>query len=231
MISIQSLDFAYRAGEPVLRGLSAQFPLGQVHGIVGLNGAGKTTLFSLLGGLLPLQQGTVQNGTGKLGFSQVSFLPAENFFYPYCTGGDYLRLFGEAARIGEVNGLFGLPRDEFTDNYSTGMRKKLAVMGALLQDKPIVLLDEPFNGLDLESCGILSLIIGQLRQRGKTVLVSSHILGSLTEVCDRIYYLHGGCFERVVMPEEYSQFSQSIDASIRLRQEEAVNRAFGGSKF
>lgn len=227
MISIQSLNFAYQSDSPVLTGISADFPLGQVHGIVGLNGAGKTTLFSLLSGLQPLQTGSVSYQDRPLGFSSVAFLPAENYFYPYCTGSDYLRLFGDKARIGQINELFGLPLSEFTDNYSTGMRKKLALMGALLQDKPIVLLDEPFNGLDLESCGVLSLIIGQLRQRGKTVLVSSHIMGSLTDICDRIYYLHNGCFERTVMPVEYTDFTQAIDASIRTRQEEAVNRAFG----
>lgn len=228
MISIQSLDFAYHPQAPVLVNVNADFPLGQVHGIVGLNGAGKTTLFHVLSGLLPAAQGSVRYQGQRLGFSSVSFLPAENFFYPYCTGLDYLLLFGNKERIAQINALFEVPLDQFTDTFSTGMRKKLALMGALLQDKPIILLDEPFNGLDLESCGVLSLIISQLRQRGKTVLVSSHIMGTLTDICDRILLLSNGTFEQTVLPDQYNAFSQSIDASIRSRQHEAVQQAFGG---
>lgn len=227
MISIQSLSFAYKPAAPILNDICTEFPQASVCGIVGLNGAGKTTLFNLLSGLLPLQQGKILYRGHRLGFASAAFLPAENFFYPYCTGLDYLRLFAGKERIVEINELFNLPLNEFTDNFSTGMRKKLALMGTLLQDKPIVLLDEPFNGLDLESCGVLSLIIDQLRARGKTVLVSSHIIESLTAVCDQIQYLRNGSFERTVFPPDYEAFAQSIDTSIRARQHEAVKRAFG----
>ena len=88
--------------------------------------------------------------------------------------------------------LFSLPPDEITAPYSTGMRKKLALLAALKPDKPILILDEPFNGLDLESVHLLCMILDRLRARGKTILVTSHIYESLEACCDYIHYLSRG---------------------------------------
>lgn len=149
--------------------------------------------------------------TGKpagkhLNRSLFSFLETENFFYSKITGREYLELFkipDHSKTIDAWNGIFDLPLDELIDGYSSGMKKKLALLGVLRQMKPLIILDEPFNGLDIESTRLLSMIITSLREQHHTVIVTSHILGSLTGICDLIHYLKGG---KILFSKEPGQF-------------------------
>lgn len=194
MITVDNLVVSY-GDNSVLEGLTLALPLSTVNGLVGMNGAGKTTLLNTMAGFLKPVTGTIHIQGRSLQRRDLAFMETDNYFYSNITGREYLGLFKtppDATDADDWNRLFRLPLDQVIDGYSSGMKRKLALVGVLRQNKPVVILDEPFNGLDLESSRILSLIVLRLKELGKTVLVTSHILGSLTVVCDYIHVLDKG---------------------------------------
>jgi ABC-2 type transport system ATP-binding protein len=194
MIVIENISFGYGDNQ-VLDGLSVSLPVNSIHGLVGMNGSGKTTLLKVIAGYLKPRSGSVGLHGHPVRKEEISFLETENFFYSYITGREYLELFrtpSGAPALEAWNQLFKLPLDQLIEGYSSGMKRKLALAGVLRQDKQVVILDEPFNGLDLESSRLLSMILTRMKERGKTVIITSHILGSLTGICDRIHYLQNG---------------------------------------
>jgi ABC-2 type transport system ATP-binding protein len=194
MLTIENLSVSY-GDHKVLDGLSLSLSLNCIHGLVGMNGAGKTTLLNAMEGFIRPGSGAIVLKGAPLKRVDLAFLETENFFYSHISGREYLGLFKTppgVPGIDEWNRMFRLPLDQLIDGYSSGMKRKLALAGVLRQNKPIVILDEPFNGLDLESSRLLSMIIGRLKERGTTVIITSHILGSLTGICDHIHLLRTG---------------------------------------
>ena len=191
MITIKELTIGYRKGVNVINSLNLTINDNTINGVVGLNGAGKTTLFNAIFGLIKKNSGNILLDGKELTKKETAYLPTENYFYSFITGREYLSLF-DNSDIDEWNKLFKLPLDTIIDDYSTGMKKKLALLGVIRQNKPVMIFDEPFNGLDMESSQILRLILQQLKATGKTLILSSHILDSLTNVCDCIHYLESG---------------------------------------
>ncbi len=191
MLIINNLTVSY-ADKVILANLNLNIELGKVHGLVGLNGAGKTTLLNTLYGFKRKDSGQILHNDIQLKRIDTAYLETENYYYSSITGKEYLSIFKHATNdynIDDWNKLFKLPLDKLIDSYSTGMKKKLALMAILKQDKDILILDEPFNGLDIESSKLLSLIINKLKEKGKTIIITSHILESLTNICDYIHYL------------------------------------------
>ena len=216
MLIIKGLHVSYQKGEDVLCGLELSLETGKVHGLVGLNGSGKTTFLNALYGFVRPSEGEVQFNGNLLRRKDIAYLEAENFFYPYMTGREYIRLFPGSDDFDMDNWqkLFSLPLDDITENYSTGMRKKLALLAVLKQDKPILILDEPFNGLDIESTHLLNLILEQLRSKGKTILITSHIFESLTNCCDYIHYLSDARIKASYTRPTFHQLQQEIQSTI-----------------
>lgn len=193
MLLIKDLVVQYTSAPPIIKGLNLSLPPAQIHGLIGLNGAGKTTLLHAICGIIPYQSGTITYHDHALSKHQIGYLETENFFYYFITGNEYLSLFPNPSfDIQKWNEIFDLPLDTVIENYSTGMKKKLALLGILKLDRPIVILDEPFNGLDLETSKLLQIIIGKLKERNKTIIITSHILESLTSLCDAMHYLENG---------------------------------------
>jgi ABC-2 type transport system ATP-binding protein len=193
MISIHNLSFSYKKNKPVLNELNLDLKLNTINGIVGLNGAGKTTLLNVIFGLRRIKDGKISLNDKKLTKIDMSFLPTENYFYSNITGEEYLSLFkNDSFDSKKWNELFKLPLDAIIDGYSTGMKKKLAILGVLKQDKKIMILDEPFNGLDIETNRVLRNILIKLKDQNKTIIVTSHIVETLTNLCDVIHYLDSG---------------------------------------
>jgi ABC-2 type transport system ATP-binding protein len=197
MITIADLHCAYD-GTPVLDVPHYELAPG-VHGIVGLNGAGKTTLLNALYGFGRNPGAQVRWKGVDMGHWNTAFQEAESYFHPGITGGEYLELFMPgpgAADVPALNGLLEVPLDRLIGTYSTGMKRKLVLLGALRLDREVLLLDEPINGLDLASVRVLEAIIRRLSERGRTVLITSHVLGPLVALCDRVHLLTGGRIER-----------------------------------
>jgi ABC-2 type transport system ATP-binding protein len=136
------------------------------------------------------------------------------------TGREYLNLFPAGQAGFDLDNwlqLFSLPLDDITENYSTGMRKKLALLAALKPDKPVLILDEPFNGLDMESSHLLAMILRELRAAGKTVLISSHIYESLTGCCDFIHHLSDGVIARSYAKDEFPVLQGELQSAMENR--------------
>src|ERR1035437_3566386 len=187
MITIENLIVSYNKGQNVNDLLNLILSDNTINGIVGLNGSGKTTLLNSIYGLKSINSGAIKSNDEKINKKEISFLVTENYFYSNITGREYLSLFKNPHYdLDKWNQLFLLPLDTIIDDYSTGMKKKLALMGILKQNKPIMILDEPFNGLDIETCRIIRQILLKLKERDKTIIITSHIIETLTNLCD--YY-------------------------------------------
>lgn len=193
---------------------------GKVHGIVGLNGAGKSSLLNCIYGYIKPGNGSILSGLHPVNRRQIGYLEATNYFYPNITGKEYLALFraGNSSFDMEIwQKLFALPLNQEVSYYSTGMKKKIALLAILKLDKEIIILDEPYNGLDIETSYLLSLIISQLRKKGKTVIITSHIYETLTESCDYIHYLSGGKIEQSYPKEKFEELHTKLHQQIETK--------------
>ncbi|MDN5397386.1 MAG: ATP-binding cassette domain-containing protein [Chryseobacterium sp.] len=204
MLEIKNLQVEFR-NQKVLNGVDLSLKQGSIIGILGKNGAGKTTLFDTL-----YQNNSFSgniNWQGKsLKRSLFSYLETENYFYPYITGQEYLSYFSgqNESDVKEVTEKFNLPLEKYVQYYSSGMKKKLALIGMLMLDKPVNILDEPFNGVDFEGVHILYDIIKQLKSENKVVIISSHIIETLFHTCDKIAVLKNGRIEKIYEKEEFN---------------------------
>jgi ABC-2 type transport system ATP-binding protein len=217
MLTIENLTVAYKKEAPVLKDLALSMETSQIHGLAGLNGSGKTTLLNTLYGYtVPATGQCLYNGL-PLKRRDIAYLEAENYFYPYMTAREYLSLFPEGEtpfNVARWQQLFALPPDEITENYSTGMRKKLAILAVLKQDKPIIILDEPFNGLDLEGSFLLTTLLQELQAQGKTLLITSHIYESLTTCCHYIHHLAQGKIQNSYPKSNFQTLKELLQQAI-----------------
>lgn len=214
---IQVSHLTKRFGEvEVLHDLSVDYHVGMIYGLAGENGAGKTTFFNCIMGLTEYE-GMVR----KKPDLSIGYLPAENFFYSLITGLEYLdfciRAKGKAVvrtKIERLNENFQLPLRRYASDYSTGMKKKLALMGLLLQDNEMYILDEPFNGVDLYGCIHLKRLVCSLKEENKTVLLSSHQITLLHELSDSIDYLNRHTFVKRYSGESVKAIEEDILADM-----------------
>lgn len=193
MIKISGLSKSFGKNE-VLKDIHLEFQAGKVYGLVGENGAGKTTLFRCIAGL-ENYQGTINSDLKPLK-NHLGLLLTEPYFFAKITGKEYIRLLCNARGVKDpdldAKNIFDLPLDQYASTYSTGMKKKLALTAVLLQGNQYFILDEPFNGVDIQSNIVLTEIILKLRELGKMVIVSSHIFSTLSDTCDEIHLLKKG---------------------------------------
>ncbi len=214
VIEIKNLSFAY-SSKKVLNDLSLTIEEGTVHGILGDNGAGKTTLFNLLFGNLNTDNQTLF--FFKEIYKEIAYLETDTFFYSYMTGSEYLSLLTQFSKadLNKWNEIFELPLKEYVHLYSTGMKKKLSILGVLLLNKRVIILDEPFNGLDIKTCEIINYIIQRLKLIGKTVILSSHILETVVNNADKISFLEFGTITKTYDKTEFVELTEFVKSKFR----------------
>lgn len=207
MLEIKNISVSFK-DKNVLQNLNLEIEEGIILGILGKNGAGKTTLFE------SLYQSQKYNGeilwkNQKLLRQNISYLETENYFYPYITGREYLSYFAKdkLPKTIELAEKFQLSLDKYVQYYSSGMKKKLALIGMLMLDKPINILDEPFNGVDFEGVHLLYDIIRELKQSNKMVIISSHIIETLFHTCDRIVTLENGLISNIFEKSDFEKLN------------------------
>ena len=213
----------------VLNALDLSLQPKAINGLVGINGAGKTTLLRSIFGIKKPESGAILWEGRSITSSDIGFLETENYFYPKIKGREYLEIFAlknPKFNPDTWNELFDLPLNKLIGDYSTGMKKKLAIMGVCGLDRPVLLLDEPFNGVDLESNEKIKLIIQKLAVQGKTILITSHILETLTSICDQISILMKGEIERTAQRSSYNALVEYLTETISLGAKEKIDRIF-----
>ena len=197
---------------------------GEVRGLLGPNGAGKTTLLRLLFGLVAPDEGEVELFGHPLGSAEsvnldgVAGFVEEPTFYPYLPGRVNLELFAELdggvapGRVEEVIDVVGLSGrgGDRVSGYSTGMRQRLGIAAALLRSPRLLLLDEPTSGLDPAGARDMAGLVRRLAAEGTAVLLSSHLIGDLENVCDAYTVLRMG---KVVWDGSARQLRQQAPGS------------------
>ena len=197
------------SGIPAVDGVSFSVRAGEVAGYLGPNGSGKSTTMKMITGLMEMTSGEILFDGQPIGRDLIAYkrrfgyVPEEPHLYSHLSGQEYLTMVGQlrelpAAITGEkidrLLQLFSLYGDRYTpiSNYSKGMRQKVLLAAALLHDPDLILLDEPFSGLDVGSAMVMRSVIKELAARGKVVLFSSHELETVERVSSRVIILHHG---------------------------------------
>jgi ABC-2 type transport system ATP-binding protein len=227
MITIRNLVAGY-GDHLVIDRLNLTLESGMIHGLIGLNGSGKTTLFKCISGIMKARSGEVLLEERALTRKHVSFLETEPYFYHGITGREYMDLFKNHLvtdfNTSDWAKLFNVPLDELIDFYSTGMKKKLALMGVIKSGRKLMLLDEPFNGLDLESTRILSAVLPRLIRDGRTIIITSHILDALKNICSGFYYLASGSVQRSFSTNEVDLIEQFIFTDLDKEMQDKIKK-------
>ena len=208
MLELQALTRFYGA-LPAIRDVSATLAPGDVLGLLGPNGSGKSTTVKMLVGLLPPTAGRIRyrgaDVAGDLaGFkARIGYVPEEAQLYTFFTPPEYLEFAGRlrgldephlTRRIDEFLRLFGLDGARYAPltACSKGMRQKVLISAALLHDPEIVVLDEPCSGLDVSSMLVLHALVTRLRDAGKIVVYSSHVMDAIEKVATRVLIVNRG---------------------------------------
>ena len=209
-----------------MNGITLEVRRGEVFGLLGPNGSGKSTTIKMLLGLLHPTQGSIQV-LGKpprdvQSKSRIGYLPEESYLYPYLTARETLDFYGRLfdlsgperkQRIDQLLEMVGLQHTgrRTIKEFSKGMARRIGLAQALINNPEIVILDEPTSGLDPIGTRQVKDLIQTLADRGKTVLLSSHLLADVEDVCDRIAILYGGhvqaegCIKDLLQVEDHYQ--------------------------
>ena len=223
MISIQHIYKRYRSVH-ALEDLSLEIPQGAIFGLIGPNGAGKTTLLRILGALIPPTTGQVWFGNEEVTQSpttvqrKVGYMPDFFGVYPDLTSEEYLEFYAgihgisRHKRSSVVSDLLELvdltsKRDALVETLSRGMQQRLCLARALIHDPDVLLLDEPASGLDPRARVEFRELLRTLQGMGKTVVISSHILLELAEICSDIAIIRAG---QLVMAGSVEQVTHSL---------------------
>src|SRR5215475_11629599 len=210
--------------------ISFSVPRGQICGLLGPNGAGKTTLFRLLMGILKATEGAlIVDGSDAFDDRVevkrlVGFLPDEPVFYSYLSGREILELSAgmhgldvKAAmdRVAPLIARLRLADDInfYAEDYSRGMKKKLGLLLAMLHEPKLLILDEPSNGLDVESTHLFYDLMVEESERGVTVLFSTHLMDHVARICSHAIVINEG---RVVAKGGLSDIHSTFDQSLSL---------------
>jgi ABC-2 type transport system ATP-binding protein len=253
---IEIRDLTKRFGRVLaVDGLTFDVHPGRVTGFLGPNGSGKSTTIRLIVGLLEPDRGTVSlSGTAldadPVAFKRrVGYVPEEPHLYTHLTAMEYLTLVGclreldatacrdTAERLLDLFGLHDARYGAMT-TFSKGMRQRVLLAAALLHDPELLVLDEPFSGLDVSADLLFRTFLQALAREGRMILFSSHRLDVVEKVCERVVILHGGrvvadgrvadlrndrtqtleqVFAEVTHQEDYSAVAASIVATVRRR--------------
>ncbi|MDQ6621988.1 MAG: ABC transporter ATP-binding protein [Verrucomicrobiota bacterium] len=194
-----------------LHDLNLRVEPGEVYGLLGPNGSGKSTTLKIILGLVAPTRGRAEifgRGSDEVASREsVGFLPESPYFPKYLTAAETLRFFGKLAglsgkklenRIDEMLATVGLTsdRDRRLAGFSKGMLQRIGLAQALIHEPRLVVLDEPTAGVDPAGSSDIRDLILDLKKRGVTVLLSSHLLGQVQEICDRVGILAGGVLVR-----------------------------------
>jgi ABC-2 type transport system ATP-binding protein len=247
---IETTHLAKRYGPiPALRGVTLRVEQGEIYGLLGQNGAGKTTLIKILLGIVRHWEGEATLLSERAGWSavrrQVGYLPEDHRFPEYHTGLSLLDFYGallgvprgeRRKRIPGMLELVGLAdrADSKIRTYSKGMKQRLGVAQALFHDPAVIFLDEPTDGVDPVGRREIRGLMQQLKERGKTIFLNSHLLGEVELICDRVGILQKGKLIRegdiASLTRERGVFVLGLAAGQEIPEAELARRGYLASR-
>ena len=200
-------DFWMRPRVRAVDGVTLEVRRGQVYGLLGPNGSGKSTTIKMLLGLLQPTAGRIailgKRPTDVATKRLIGYLPEESYLYRFLTGRETLDYFGRLFRLDararreridmllEMVGLEAVQHRPVGE-YSKGMQRRIGLAQSLINDPQLLILDEPTSGMDPVGSRQIKDLIATLARRGKTVLLCSHLLGDVEDLCDRVAIMYGG---------------------------------------
>ncbi|WP_165225162.1 ABC transporter ATP-binding protein [Aquisphaera insulae] len=200
-------DFWGRKKVQALKALDLQVHRGEIFGLLGPNGSGKTTTIKLLLGLLFPTEGDAlifnEPTSNVTKNERIGYLPEESYLYKFLNAEETLQFYGRLfkipaaernKRVGQLIDMVGLSGAKHRQlrEYSKGMQRRIGLAQALINNPELILLDEPTSGLDPIGTAEIKELIRDLREQGKTVVLSGHLLADMQDICDRIAILHRG---------------------------------------
>ena len=209
MLSIQNFSKSYKSNKKAVDNLSLEVEQGDIYGFIGHNGAGKTTTIRAIVGVLDFEEGEIAiDGISirkdPVACKQITaYIPDNPDLYEHLTGIDYLNFISDIydvsradreALIAKYGEAFELTANfgDAISSYSHGMKQKLAVIAALVHRPKLLVLDEPFVGLDPKAAHTLKTIMAQLCQEGSAIFFSTHVLEVAEKLCNKIAIIKGG---------------------------------------
>ncbi len=234
VISVKGLkktfrDFWGRPKVDALRGIDLDIKKGEIFGLLGPNGSGKSTTIKILLGLLHASGGSV-SVLGKEPRSvrskeRIGYLPEETYVYSYLTPRETLLFYGRLfdmsekdvrARTSELLEMVGLAHagGRQVGEFSKGMARRTGLAQALINNPDLIILDEPTSGLDPIGCRQVKDLMLELAKNGKTILLSSHLLADVEDVCDRVAILHNGEVQAEGRVKDLLQKLESINLTM-----------------
>jgi len=209
MLTISHYTKTYPGGKTAVNDLSLHVPPGEICGFIGHNGAGKTTTLRAVSGVMSFTQGTITIDGHDVRTDPVAakavtaFLPDNPDLYEFMSGIEYLNLIADLydiavwereERIRQYSGSFQLTQDlgSAIASYSHGMKQKLAIISALIREPKLLVLDEPFVGLDPSASHLLKGYLRELCEKGGAVFFSTHVLEVAEKLCDTIAIIKDG---------------------------------------
>jgi ABC-2 type transport system ATP-binding protein len=200
-------DFWGRPKVQALKALDLEVYRGEIFGLLGPNGSGKTTTIKLLLGLLFPTEGEAfifsEPTTNVSKNERIGYLPEESYLYKFLNAEETLQFYGRLfkmpagernKRVGRLIDMVGLTAAKHRQlrEYSKGMQRRIGLAQALINNPELILLDEPTSGLDPIGTAEIKHLIRDLREQGKTIVLSGHLLADMQDICDRIAILHRG---------------------------------------
>lgn len=218
MITLRNLSFGYHAHRPVLDGIDLTLTPGHIYGLLGKNGEGKTTLLKVWSGLLFPQKGDCRvNGENpalrEAAFLEKLFFLPEEILLPDVTAGEYFRMYApfyptfSQEILKTAIEAFEVDRASRLQSLSLGQKKKVAIAFALAAHTPILLMDEPTNGLDIPSKTIFRQLLATYLGEEQTVLISTHQVRDLESLIDTVVILHN---KRILLNRTLTAISQHL---------------------
>ncbi len=229
-------DFWGRPKARAVNGVSFEVRAGEVFGLLGPNGSGKSTTIKMMLGLLNPTKGFIdmfgQSPRDVKTKERIGYLPEESYLYKYLNSTETLDFFGglfaldpkeKAIRSKQLLDMVGLTatKTRTVGEFSKGMQRRIGLAQALINDPDLVILDEPTSGLDPVGCREIKDLILNLKARGKTVILSSHLLADVEDVCDRAVIYYGGKIQQYGTLEELLTERDTIRFTLPALSEEA----------
>lgn len=209
MLEIKGFTKSYKGGKKAVDNLTVTVEKGDIYGFIGHNGAGKTTTIRSVAGVLDFEQGEILIDGVSIKKDPVSckqqtaYIPDNPDLYEHLTGIQYLNFIGDIFKVEKEQrekliayyaDIFEITKNlgDLISSYSHGMKQKLAIISALIHKPKLLVLDEPFVGLDPKAAHALKLIMTRLCENGSSIFFSTHVLEVAEKLCNKIAIIKGG---------------------------------------